>query len=115
VAVRRSIRWVPGPASEPTDTLVLTGGKSGVFLDIRFLKNTSKVDWAFAGYRHQLPDGRVQFKHHIDSRTLDPLSVKDIGANTVLEGGKTLEVGEMINPDTGLMTSYEEVWEDKHL
>jgi hypothetical protein len=53
VAVRRSIRWVPGPATEPTDTVVLTGGKTGVFLDVRFVKGGGQLDWAFAGYRHQ--------------------------------------------------------------
>lgn len=53
VAVRRSIRWVPGPAAEPTDTVVLTGGKTGVFLDVRFVKGGCQLDWAFAGYRCQ--------------------------------------------------------------
>ena len=51
VAFRKSIRWLPDPPSEPTHTVVLTG-PSGVFLDIRFLKDTpNEIDWAFAGYR----------------------------------------------------------------
>jgi len=51
VSVRRSICWLPGQKSEPTDTLVLTGGRTGVFVDIRFLKDSNELDWAFAGYR----------------------------------------------------------------
>jgi hypothetical protein len=52
ISHRLSIRWVPGEASEPTNTVVLTGGSTGVFLDVRFLKDTGELDWAFAGYRY---------------------------------------------------------------
>lgn len=93
VSVRRSIRWLPGEAAEPTHTVVLTG-ESGIFVDVRFKKDSSDLDWAFAGYRHQslsppltltpffafdmvnsddsfaVSRNTVQFKHHIDSRTL---------------------------------------------
>ncbi|KAH9477032.1 hypothetical protein JR316_0010948 [Psilocybe cubensis] len=111
VTVRRSIRWLPDEASEPTHTVVITG-HSGIFVDVRFKKGTGEVDWGFAGYRYQLSEDTVQFKHHIDSRTLDPLSVVDIGKNSTLPNGQTLECGEMVNPDTGKMTRYEEIWED---
>lgn len=51
ISFRQSIRWLPDGASEPTDTIVLTGFKTGVFLDVRFIKSTNDLDWAFAGYR----------------------------------------------------------------
>ncbi|KAF8176292.1 hypothetical protein BJ912DRAFT_930747 [Pholiota molesta] len=124
VAVRRSIRWVPGPATEPTDTVVLTGGKTGCSwtcvleggrrsagLGVCWVSPSTSVRISFC----DVSDGRVQFEHHIDSRTLDPLSVTDIGTNTVLDSGDTLETGEMVNPDTGLMTPYEEIWHEHPL
>ncbi|KAF9561576.1 hypothetical protein CPC08DRAFT_635130 [Agrocybe pediades] len=114
VSIRRHIRWLPHPPSEPTHTLVLTG-KSGVFVDVRFCKVSGQLDWAFAGYRHQVADDTVQFVHHIDSRTLEPLNVQDIGKNSVLETSQVLECGEMVNPETSQMTSYEELWEDVSL
>lgn len=55
ISVRQSIRWRPAEASEPADVVVLTGGATGVFLDVRFLKRgadeEATLDWAFAGYR----------------------------------------------------------------
>lgn len=54
VSERRSIRWPPASASEPTYTLVLSGA-SGVFVDVRFLKDAPPeegvLDWAFAGFK----------------------------------------------------------------
>jgi Protein HRI1 len=55
ISHRLSIRWLPGVASEPTNTVVLTGASTGVFLDVRFLKDSKKLDWAFAGYRYTDP------------------------------------------------------------
>jgi len=53
ISHRLSIRWVPEEASEPTNTVVLTGARTGAFLDVRFFKETPKtLDWAFAGYRY---------------------------------------------------------------
>ncbi|KIK59597.1 hypothetical protein GYMLUDRAFT_169498 [Collybiopsis luxurians FD-317 M1] len=114
ISFRESIRWIPDEASEPTDTVVLTGGKSGVFLDVRFFKDSNGLDWAFAGYR-STEGGKelIKFTHLIDSRTTDPLQMVDYGSNTDLPNGTTLERGEMINPATGKMTEYEEVWRDE--
>ncbi|KAG6820535.1 hypothetical protein H0H93_015706 [Arthromyces matolae] len=39
--------------------------------------------------------------------------VEDKGLNSTLPDGTTLEVGEMINPETGNMTSFEEIWRDE--
>lgn len=53
ISHRLSIRWVPEEASEPTNTVVLTGARTGTFLDVRFFKEAPKtLDWAFAGYRY---------------------------------------------------------------
>ncbi|KAG6908467.1 hypothetical protein DXG01_004470 [Tephrocybe rancida] len=97
---RLSIRWLPEEASEPTSTIVLTGARSGIFVDTRLFKEarSSELDWAIAGYR-----------------TTDPSfeEVEDKGTNSILPDGNTLEVGEMVNPDTGKMTPFEEVWRDE--
>lgn len=39
--------------------------------------------------------------------------MKDAGTNSHLPDGRTLECGEMVNPDTGMMTAYEEIWRDE--
>ncbi|KAJ3891579.1 hypothetical protein GG344DRAFT_65309 [Lentinula edodes] len=113
VSFRKSIRWIPDEASEPSDTVVLTGGKTGVFLDVRFLKDSNEIEWAFAGYRSTGSEELTKFTHLIDSRTKDPLQVVDYGSNTVLSDGTILEKGEMMNPETGRLTAYEEVWQDE--
>ncbi|KAJ7468498.1 hypothetical protein FB451DRAFT_1400875 [Mycena latifolia] len=97
ISFRESIRWLPDEASEPTQTVVLTGLESG----------------AFAGYRSSAGPNSTKFTHHIDSRTVNPLDVVDVGTNTPLPDGRTLEVGEMVNPATGEVTAYEEVWRDE--
>ncbi|KAF7326933.1 Sodium nucleoside protein [Mycena venus] len=113
ISFRESIRWIPDDASEPTRTIVLTSLKTGVFLDVRFDKESSNLDWAFAGYRSSLEPNFTKFTHHIDSRTLAPLDVLDIGTNTPLQNGTTLEAGEMVNPATGILTPYQEIWRDE--
>ncbi|KAJ7145997.1 hypothetical protein C8R44DRAFT_756301 [Mycena epipterygia] len=113
ISFRQSIRWLPDEASEPTQTIVLTALESGAFLDVRFDKENGKLDWAFAGYRSSVGPNSTKFTHHIDSRTLNPLDVVDLGTNTPLPDGTTLEVGEMVNPVTGMVTGYEEVWRDE--
>ncbi|KAF9460448.1 hypothetical protein BDZ94DRAFT_1311463 [Collybia nuda] len=102
VSYRLSIRWLPDEASEPTDTVVLTGARRGTFLDTRFFKATKKLDWAFAGNRTQTT-----------APSFD--KVEDSGVNTTLPDGTTLEVGEMINPETGKVTAFEEIWKDEEV
>lgn len=48
-STRISIRWPPAPASEPTDTLVLSVGD--YYVDLRVTKLDQKIDWALAGQR----------------------------------------------------------------
>ncbi|KAJ7160885.1 hypothetical protein C8R46DRAFT_1105828 [Mycena filopes] len=112
ISFRESIRWLPDEPSEPTRTIVLTA-QDGAFLDVRFNVENRALDWAFAGYRSSEEPNYTRFRHHIDSRTLNPLDVVDVGTNTPLSGERTLEIGEMVNPATNLMTKYEEIWRDE--
>jgi hypothetical protein len=53
ISTRISIRWLPEPPSEPTDTLVYNVGS--YFLDLRVLKGPEQtIDWAMAGVREVL-------------------------------------------------------------
>lgn len=54
LSYRKSLRWVPGEPSEPTDTLVLDVGD--YFVDLRILKSDGSVDWGMAGKRTILED-----------------------------------------------------------
>lgn len=50
--------------------------------------------------------------HTIDSRFPDATAVKDEGIMTPTSLGRTSERGVMVNPATGVMTKYEELWRD---
>jgi hypothetical protein len=125
-------------ATEPTSTLVLTSPGSK-YLDIRILKPPtasdptlpneggpmSRLEWAFAGttrsstvptsdygpqpthIRHSI------WEHWVDSRVAwgAPL-VADEGDMYPQADGRTLELGTMVNPATGVLTAYEEMWRD---
>ncbi|WPG99843.1 Hypothetical protein R9X50_00266300 [Acrodontium crateriforme] len=136
ISIRESIRWPPHAASEPTSTVVLTSGKR-YYVDVRVTHPTntdprnstvgedllpvSRIDWAFAGTSsseiRQTPDNNKvihsQWKHWIDSKTMDGESVADEGDMFPDEGGElALEKGRMVNPATGLMADYEELWKE---
>lgn len=49
ISTRISIKWAAEPASEPTDTLVLSLG--GYYVDLRIAKVDNSIDWALAGQR----------------------------------------------------------------
>jgi Protein HRI1 len=49
ISTRISLRWVPDPPSEPTDTLVFNVGD--YFMDLRVLKADTSIDWGMAGER----------------------------------------------------------------
>ncbi|KAJ7584353.1 hypothetical protein C8J56DRAFT_150322 [Mycena floridula] len=114
ISFRKSIRWLPEEATEPTQTVVLTGAKTGAFIDVRFFKESRELDWAFSGYRLNEGSNGTRFLHELDSRIVDAASVDDHGTNMVLPNRTTLEKGEMVNPATGVMTRYEEIWRDQH-
>ncbi|KAI0405355.1 hypothetical protein F4802DRAFT_597189 [Xylaria palmicola] len=119
ISIRRSIRWLPDAASEPTSTIVLTSPERR-FVDIRVLKaapeqSTASLDWAFAGIsfsemRHGVR--HAAWRHVVDSRTPTPGAVVDEGDIFPQHDGTTLETGRMVNPATGDLTEYEEVWTD---
>lgn len=49
LSTRVSLRWLPEPAFENTDTVVLSVGKW--YVDLRMDKETGTIDWAIAGER----------------------------------------------------------------
>jgi len=79
-----------------------------------------KLEWAFAGQSQSTParwDGprlvtpqHSRWTHWIDSQK--PSGFQDEGYMYAQCDGLTLEKGIMENPETGIMTPYEEVWED---
>jgi hypothetical protein len=79
------------------------------------------LDWAFAGTSSTLqspvPGDEseiVEWKHWIDSRAQDKAfktdGIKDVGRCFPQPNGDDLELGRMVNPDTGNETEYEELW-----
>ncbi|KAI9719800.1 MAG: hypothetical protein M1812_003289 [Candelaria pacifica] len=134
ISLRKHIRWPPAPASEPTSTLVLTSQASH-FVDVRLLipepngnpasasnistKPFEALDWAFAGTSATTPSPRANpdtpahtlWTHLIDSQTPDaPETVRDKGDIFPQANGDSLETGSMINPATGEVAAYEELW-----
>lgn len=48
-STRVSLRWLPEPANETTDTIVMS--VKDWYLDLRMDKETGMIDWAIAGLR----------------------------------------------------------------
>ncbi|KAI9775169.1 MAG: hypothetical protein M1835_005912 [Candelina submexicana] len=131
ISLRKHIRWPPAPASEPTSTLVLTSQTSH-FVDIRLLKpqpdndspssrSFEALDWAFAGISSTTPShpsnpespAHTVWTHLIDSHAPSaPDTVQDEGDIFPQPNLDSLETGSMINPATGQMAAYEELWRD---
>lgn len=53
ISTRLSIRWLPEPPFETTDTIVLTINEW--YVDLRINKDTGLIDWAIAGQCLQQP------------------------------------------------------------
>lgn len=78
------------------------------------------LEWGLAGTSSSEPKkgpngediSHGVWKHWIDSRSEDAEGVQDEGDNYPLPNGEVLEVGSMVNPDTGKVTPYEEKWAD---
>lgn len=49
LSTRISIRWLPEPPQETTDTIVMS--VKDWYLDLRMEKETGNIDWALAGQR----------------------------------------------------------------
>ncbi|KAI1153043.1 hypothetical protein F4825DRAFT_282474 [Nemania diffusa] len=118
ISIRDSIRWLPDAASEPTSTVVLTS-PGHRFVDIRILKDTDEpaaaLDWAFAGLSSSEIRNGVRhstWRHVVDSRTRVSEIAVDEGDMFPQDDGRTLETGRMVNPATGKLTDYEEIWSD---
>ncbi|KAL2214606.1 hypothetical protein CC79DRAFT_1300760 [Sarocladium strictum] len=132
ISNRKSIRWLPHEASEPTSTIVLTSPQRR-FVDLRIFDSTphksgprgmpgqlglEQLEWGIGGTSSSTKreeNGEVitrgRWDHWIDSRTAD--EVADEGDMFPISETTTLEKGRMVNPETGLETDYEEVWEDE--
>ncbi|KAF2843277.1 hypothetical protein M501DRAFT_994147 [Patellaria atrata CBS 101060] len=135
VSKRKWINWhptTPETREELTSTLVLTSRRD-IFVDVRLYTSSnsgdqapesdsnlySGVEWAFAGTARSkdLDDGtrHCQWSHWVDSKV--PLAEEppvDQGVMTDFEGNEMLQLekGEMANPATGVVSPYEELWED---
>ncbi|KAB8258534.1 hypothetical protein BDV32DRAFT_151351 [Aspergillus pseudonomiae] len=112
LSTRISIRWLPEPASETTDTIVMS--VKGWYVDLRIDKKSGDIDWAIAGQRvtDSSDPRRVQFTHEIDSH--NSFDDVDCGTFTTLPNGDDLETGSMARPDVpgAPVTEYEEVWRE---
>ncbi|KAJ5572256.1 hypothetical protein N7535_005916 [Penicillium sp. DV-2018c] len=111
-STRISIRWLPEPAQETTDTIVMS--VKDWYLDLRIENQTGKIDWAIAGQRiiESHEPLRVSFSHELDSH--NAFESVDCGTFVSLPNGDDLETGVM--PRTDLPgapeTEYEEVWRE---
>ncbi|VDB96737.1 unnamed protein product [Peniophora sp. CBMAI 1063] len=115
VSTRAGFAWKGGRLDEPTDTLVLTG--NSYFVDVRVRKSDRKLDWAFAGTKTSKPgphpgETTSTWHHTIDSLHDGPVEDSGILWADPSDPSRTLERGEMLNPATGQVEAYEEVWED---
>ncbi|CAK7243357.1 MAG: hypothetical protein STHCBS139747_004876 [Sporothrix thermara] len=123
ISHRVSIAWLPAPPSEPTSTVVLTS-PGRWFVDVRILLPLSsthpQLDWALAGTSSSTPVrpgvSDCVWRHWVDSRHANDADTEaqvDRGRNTDQpDDGTVLETGSMVNPATGQVQDYEEVWRD---
>lgn len=84
----------------------------------------SRLDWGFAGTSSSTAPteaetaeqpsliAHAKWTHWVDSRHEDAEAVSDSGDMFALQDGRTLEMGRMVNPETGEMGAYEEAWRD---
>ncbi|CAK7231242.1 hypothetical protein SEUCBS140593_007860 [Sporothrix eucalyptigena] len=122
ISIRQSIAWLPAPHSEPTSTVVLTS-PGRWYVDVRILLSKdgaflgdSELEWALAGTSEStaVTSGVSDcvWRHWVDSRHEDADTQVDRGRNTDQADGSVLETGAMVNPATGHIQNYEEVWQD---
>ncbi|OOQ84468.1 hypothetical protein PEBR_30182 [Penicillium brasilianum] len=111
-STRISLRWLPEPGHETTDTIVMS--VKDWYLDLRMDKQTGEIDWAIAGQRliESQEPLRVSFTHELDSH--DAFESADCGTFVTLPNGDDLETGSMPRPDLpgAPETDYEEVWRE---
>ena len=80
---------------------------------------STNIEWAFAGISHATEGsnqngiqgpGHSVWEHWIDSKSDDPPS--DEGDMWLQANGDVLERGKDVDPDTGKIKEYEELWRD---
>ncbi|KAJ5389105.1 uncharacterized protein N7496_000173 [Penicillium cataractarum] len=107
---RVSLRWLPEPPFENTETLVLMVGEW--YVDLRVDKQSGALDWAIAGQclLKDTDPRRIVFTHTIDSN--GNFNVSNPCPFIPLLNGYDLETGAMPRPDVPgkPVTEYEEVW-----
>ncbi|KAL4892491.1 hypothetical protein BDV59DRAFT_180055 [Aspergillus ambiguus] len=112
LSTRLSLRWLPDPAFENTDTIVMS--VKGWYVDLRVDRESGAIDWAIAGQRvvDSHDPHRVQFTHELDSN--NSFDTVDCGTFSTLPNGDDLETGSMPRPDLpgAPVTAYEEVWRE---
>ncbi|PPR06379.1 hypothetical protein CVT26_004640 [Gymnopilus dilepis] len=119
ISERISLRWLPGPPSEDTTTLVINVGSFFVDLRIRHhdvpidyeMQLREGIEWAMAGERQVLSQDPLKCRwiHIIDSRGHS--EIPDEASFSKLPNGDVLERGRMPCPERGgEITEYEEVW-----
>ncbi|KAJ5407875.1 hypothetical protein N7509_001758 [Penicillium cosmopolitanum] len=110
ILTRISMRWVPEPSFESTDTLALSVGDW--YVDLRVDRQSGGIDWALAGQcRRACTSSRhIIFTHDIDSHL--NFNVSEPCPFTALPNGDDMETGTMRRSDRqgAPMTDYEEVW-----
>ncbi|KIJ04501.1 hypothetical protein PAXINDRAFT_22207 [Paxillus involutus ATCC 200175] len=132
IQTRVSIARPPSPPIEDSDVLVLSSrstspdsssvGSAVLYLDLRFflpVMETTGINWAFAGLRRTTPlveeqEGAVRYRweHTIDSHGSGEPPDGGMMTTQIDEDGEevVVETGVGLNPETGKMGPYEEVW-----
>lgn len=129
---RVSIARPPAPPTEDSDVLVLNSrsslpdssvvGTKVLYLDLRLsllATGSASINWAFAGLRETVPLDKVEenavryhWKHAIDSHGRDEPPDEGTMVKRKDESGESIEVesGVGLDPESGKMGPYEEVW-----
>ncbi|KAF9221711.1 hypothetical protein BS17DRAFT_757056 [Gyrodon lividus] len=134
---RVSIARPPSLPFEDSDVLVLSSrstlpdslsvGGAVLYLDLRLflpVVKTTSINWAFAGLRHTIPiveeqEGAVRYRweHMIDSHVSREPPDEGTMMTRIDDDGEEWEVetGVGLNPETGEMGPYEEVWKEQNV
>lgn len=135
LSTRVSIQWPPELAEEKSSTMVFTSPKD-LFVDVRILTDhypykkravdlpfTDVFQWVIVGTEECIPNSnKIAFHHEVDSMAIAELlqsgkSVSeciggpDVGNFfSIPDSEDRKETGEMVNPDTGKVQDYIEIW-----
>lgn len=115
VSTRVSLAWDEEPPFEDSEVLVIVGKK--YYVDIRLKRvpeNDCVIDWAMAGIKEWLnteaDPPKARFTPILTTRS--ELQNADEGTFSTLDNGDILETGEMLDPNTGRVRRYSEIWRD---